>query len=81
MSRAKRTARCHHRATDVEPAGLVFVRLVTSLGLGVAATCFVSLAFAPRHVRGLTVASWLALVPMGRIFGAIITSTMLEHTG
>jgi MFS transporter, AAHS family, 4-hydroxybenzoate transporter len=62
---------------------LVIYRFLTGLGLGAAATCFISLAaeFAPKRVRGLTVAMLLALVPTGGIVGGILASFLLEQGG
>jgi len=62
---------------------LIGYRFVTGLGLGAAATCFVSLCseYAPRRTRGLIVASLWALVPTGSIVAGVLASIVLPRQG
>jgi AAHS family 4-hydroxybenzoate transporter-like MFS transporter len=62
---------------------LIAYRFVTGLGLGAAATCFVSLCseYAPRRARGLIVASLWALVPTGTIVAGVFASIVLPRQG
>nr|WP_283813267.1 MFS transporter [Bradyrhizobium sp. Leo121] len=62
---------------------LVVYRFVTGLGLGGAATCFVSLSseYAPKRVRGTVVAILWTLVPAGNVVGGILASFIIPKMG
>jgi MFS transporter, AAHS family, 4-hydroxybenzoate transporter len=62
---------------------LVTYRVVTGVGLGGAATCFVSLAseYAPKRVRGTVVAILWTLVPAGNVVGGLLASILMPRAG
>jgi len=62
---------------------LVTYRFVTGVGLGGAATCFVSLAseYAPKRVRGAVVAFLWTLVPAGNVVGGLLASILMPRAG
>ena len=62
---------------------LVAYRFVTGLGLGAAATSFVSLAaeLAPERVRGTVVAVLWTLVPGGNVVGGLLASVLIPAAG
>lgn len=62
---------------------LVTYRFITGLGLGLAATCFVTLSseYAPKRMRGMVVAILWTLVPAGNVVGGLIAAVLLPRSG